>query len=223
MPPTRTAMRRPSFLLALAALTCAACVAETGDDSVRGIGEAPLELQELDACAVIRCGEGTACEDGVCVPSSPFCAVLTRDDPASVYAANFARERAARRFRQRFGAGVQFELLRGTCADQRSACQQQGEAVCGNVGERPDETYGNRCELRAAVLRAAGASGRGKGSVTHEGACQGPCASRAECERGQYCTTETGACDAPPECEAGSPCPTVCYGACRELSTRVSR
>lgn len=221
MPPTRTASRRPTMLLALAALACGACVAETGDDSVRGFGEAPLELQELDACALVRCGEGTSCESGVCVPSTPFCAVLTRDDAESVYAGNFAHERAARRFRQRFGPGVRLELLRGTCADQRSACQQLAEPVCGDVTGLPDDTYGNRCELRAAVIRAAGAEGRAKGSVLHEGACHGPCAARADCAEGQYCTTETGACDAPPGCEVGSPCPTVCYGACRELSTRA--
>jgi hypothetical protein len=41
-----------------------------------------------------------------------------------------------------------------------------------------------------------------------------PCASAADCARGETCTTDRGACDRPPGCGPQDICADVCYGAC---------
>jgi hypothetical protein len=50
--------------------------------------------------------------------------------------------------------------------------------------------------------------------------CEVACASSAECQAGEVCTTEDGVCNPPPpSCSPGDPCFTLCYGTCRPVGS----
>ncbi|RMD85467.1 MAG: Kazal domain-containing protein [Candidatus Dadabacteria bacterium] len=64
--------------------------------------------------------------------------------------------------------------------------------VCGCDGN----TYDTACEAIMAGV-----------PIDHEGACELPCASDADCAQGEACWTPPGQCDAPGRC---APIPTDC-------------
>jgi hypothetical protein len=65
------------------------------------------------------------------------------------------------------------EILNGTCASQAVACSTLDAPLCGEITTdetQPPATYDNFCELRAAVIAAAGPGSRANGTWTG-GAC----------------------------------------------------
>jgi hypothetical protein len=73
---------------------------------------------------------------------------------------------------------------------------------------------GSPRSLAHARERAA-ALGKEMASAPPKGKAKGkPCASAADCAKGEACTTDRGACDRPPGCGAEDVCADVCYGVC---------
>jgi hypothetical protein len=198
--------RMSSLVLVMVALVFGACTADAGPESELPEGnELEMQAQESALQAPVR------------PPSSIFASCqVTSEGPEGRETAFFARNSVAATRSVR-PIGMPFIPV-GSCASLQIKCPSNEAPVCAVVGREPPATFTNRCILRAATIKAAGAFGSAAGRVTAEGPCGGArpaCTSSLSCGNGEHCSVEDGVCNAPPGCQRpGSVCPAVCTGFC---------
>jgi hypothetical protein len=114
-------------------------------------------------------------------PEGPACVVATESARATAW--NFASRAEADAFARGLDAR-DVQVLDSSCAGASQACTLEYRPVHGTIDALQDACveHGNACEFRAAIIEAAGDTGKAQGSWS-----EGPCTDLSACETDDDC------------------------------------